>query len=314
MPIFHIPHANSDWYFCNVIVSVMNRKNFIKKAIAAGTIGFTAPTMLKAATIKVKNSDYDKLMEQVGFNHLPNKEEKTMKTVIHKAETRGNANHGWLNSNHTFSFANYYNPERMHFGVLRVLNDDVVSPGKGFGTHPHDNMEIISIPLEGDLEHKDSMGNVAVIRQGDVQVMSAGTGVFHSEYNKNSDKPVKFLQIWVFPNKKNVKPRYDQISLSNIEKRNSFYQILSPNQDDQGVWIHQNAWFHLGNFDKNNSEMYSLKDNSNGVYAFVLEGEVEINGEKLSKRDGFGVWDINEFHLNSITESKVLLMEVPMQI
>lgn len=292
----------------------MDRKNFIKKAIAAGTLSITAPTMLKAATIKVKNSDYDKLMEQVGFNHLPNKEEKTMKTVIHKAETRGNANHGWLNSNHTFSFANYYNPERMHFGVLRVLNDDVVSPGKGFGTHPHDNMEIISIPLEGDLEHKDSMGNVAVIRQGDVQVMSAGTGVFHSEYNKNSDKPVKFLQIWVFPNKKNVKPRYDQISLSNIEKRNSFYQILSPNQDDQGVWIHQNAWFHLGNFDKNNSEMYSLKDNSNGVYAFVLEGEVEINGEKLSKRDGFGVWDINEFHLNSITESKVLLMEVPMQI
>lgn len=236
-----------------------------------------------------------------------------MKTIIHKAETRGHANHGWLKSKHTFSFANYYNPDRMHFGVLRVLNDDEVAPGKGFGKHSHDNMEIISIPLEGDLEHKDSMGNVTVIHQGDVQVMSAGTGVYHSEFNKNNDKPVKFLQIWIFPNQKNVEPRYDQISLKNIETKNSFYQILSPNKDDQGVWIHQTAWFHLGNFEKNASENYHLKEKSNGVYVFVLEGEVEINGQKLEKRDGFGLWEIEEFKLAALTDSKVLLMEVPMK-
>lgn len=237
-----------------------------------------------------------------------------MKTILHKAESRGHANHGWLDSHHTFSFANYYNPERMHFGVLRVLNDDKVAPGKGFGTHPHDNMEIISIPLEGDLEHKDSMGNTAVIREGDVQIMSAGTGVFHSEYNKNTDKEVKFLQIWVFPNSKNLEPRYDQISIRDIEKDNTFYQILSPNKDDQGVWINQNAWFHLGKFDAGKSETYTLKSKGNGVYAFILEGEVEIEGQKLGKRDGFGSWETSEIEIKSINESRILLMEVPMNI
>lgn len=235
-----------------------------------------------------------------------------MKTILHRANTRGHANQGWLDSHHTFSFGNYYNPERMHFGVLRVLNDDEVAPGQGFGKHPHDNMEIISIPLEGDLEHKDSMGNVAVIRQGDIQVMSAGTGVFHSEFNKNADKPVRFLQIWVFPNKKNVEPRYDQVSLKNIETKNAFYQILSPNQDEQGVWIHQNAWFHLGNFDENKSETYRLKTKANGVYVFVLEGKIEVEGQKLKKRDGFGIWETEDFTLISKNSSKVLLMEVPM--
>ena len=237
-----------------------------------------------------------------------------MKTLLHKAESRGHANHGWLNSHHTFSFANYYNPERMHFGVLRVLNDDRVAPGKGFGTHPHDNMEIISIPLEGDLEHKDSIGNTAVIREGDVQIMSAGTGVFHSEYNKNTDKEVKFLQIWVFPNKKNLEPRYDQISLREIEKDNAFYQVLSPNKDDQGVWINQNAWFHLGKFEAGKSETYKLKSEGNGVYAFILDGEVEIGNQKLGKRDGFGIWDTDEIEVKSISNSRILLMEVPMNI
>jgi len=235
-----------------------------------------------------------------------------MKTVIHKAETRGFANHGWLKSNHTFSFAGYHNPDRMHFGVLRVLNDDEVAPGQGFGKHPHDNMEIISIPLEGDLEHKDSMGNVTVIREGDVQVMSAGTGVYHSEFNKNNHKPVKFLQIWVFPNRKNVEPRYDQISLKNIETKNSFYQILSPNPEEQGVWIHQNAWFHLGNFEKNNAENYRIKEKTNGVYVFVLDGEIELNGEKLKRRDGYGLCETEDFQLNALSDTKVLLMEVPM--
>jgi quercetin 2,3-dioxygenase len=171
-------------------------------------------------------------------------------TILHKAETRGNADHGWLHSRHTFSFAGYYDPERVHFGVLRVLNDDTVAPGMGFGTHPHENMEIISIPLEGDLEHKDSMGNVSVIRHGDVQVMSAGTGITHSEYNKNKDRPVKFLQIWVFPDKENLTPRYDQVTLNIDDRHNKLQQILSPDPDDPGVWIHQNAWFHLGKFDE----------------------------------------------------------------
>lgn len=235
-----------------------------------------------------------------------------MKTVLHKAETRGHANHGWLDSYHTFSFANYYNPERMNFGVLRVLNDDRVAPGKGFGMHPHDNMEIISIPLEGDLEHSDSMGNKAVIKEGDVQVMSAGTGVFHSEYNKNADKEVKFLQIWVFPNQKNLTPRYDQISIRDVEKENSFYQILSPHRNDQGVWIHQNAWFYLGKFDAGKTETYRLNDKNNGVYAFILEGEVEIEGQKLGKRDGFGIWDTEEIQVKPVEKSYILLMEIPM--
>ncbi|MEZ4810592.1 MAG: pirin family protein [Allomuricauda sp.] len=237
-----------------------------------------------------------------------------MKTVLHKADTRGHADHGWLNSYHTFSFAGYQNPERMHFGVLRVLNDDQVAPGKGFGTHSHDNMEIISIPLEGDLEHKDSMGNVATIKEGDVQVMSAGTGIYHSEYNKNADKAVKFLQIWVFPNERNVEPRYDQISLRDIAKKNAFYQVLSPNSSDQGVWVHQDAWFHLGNFEAGSTDSYTLKKEGNGVYAFVLEGEVEINGQKLERRDGFGLWETNAFDLKSLSDSRVLLMEVPMSL
>jgi hypothetical protein len=237
-----------------------------------------------------------------------------MKTILHKAETRGHADHGWLNSYHTFSFARYHDPERMHFGVLRVLNDDTVAPGQGFGTHPHDNMEIISIPLEGDLEHKDSMGNVTVIRKGDLQVMSAGTGVSHSEYNKNSDREVKFLQIWVFPDKKGVSPRYDQISLKDIQKENELYQVLSPEKDDQGVWIHQDAWFHLGTFTGNVSTSYSLKKEGNGVYAFVLEGEVEVEGHQLGSRDGLGIWDTKEIQLKAHPESRILLMEVPMDL
>lgn len=237
-----------------------------------------------------------------------------MNTVIHKAETRGHANHGWLNSHHTFSFANYRNTERMNFGVLRVLNDDTVAAGMGFGTHPHDNMEIISIPIEGDLEHKDSMGNTTVIKEGDVHVMSAGTGVTHSEFNKNKDREVKFLQIWVFPNKRNIAPRYDQISLEDIERQNEFYQILYPNKEDQGVWINQDAWFHLGQFTKGNSDEYIIKKEGNGVYAFILEGEVEIDNKKLFKRDGMGIWNTNSFHVKASENARVLLMEVPMSL
>ncbi len=292
----------------------MNRKKFIRALFLTGVAGTIAPQILKAKNNKSIKSTYDSLLQQVGFNHLPNKENITMNTVIHKAATRGSANHGWLNSHHTFSFANYHNPERMSFGVLRVLNDDIVQAGMGFGTHPHDNMEIISIPLEGDLEHKDSMGNIAVIQEGDVQVLSAGTGVTHSEYNKNKDKEVKFLQIWIFPKEKNVAPRYDQISIRDIAKNNEFYQVLSPNQDDQGVWINQDAWFHLGKFEKGTSDIYKIKKEGNGVYAFILEGDVEIDGEKLSKRDGMGVWNTDSIQVKAIENARVLLMEVPMSM
>lgn len=173
-----------------------------------------------------------------------------MKTTLHKAATRGHANHGWLDSWHTFSFANYYDPSRIHFGALRVLNDDTVAPGMGFGRHPHDNMEIVSIPLEGDLEHGDNMGNQTVIQQGDVQAMSAGTGIVHSEKNKNNDRQVKFLQIWVFPNKRNVQPRYDQKTFSEAEKKNTLLTVVSPlDTNDGGIQIHQDAWFSLGKLD-----------------------------------------------------------------
>ncbi len=237
-----------------------------------------------------------------------------MNTIIHKAETRGKANHGWLNSRHTFSFANYNNPERMNFGVLRVLNDDIVQAGMGFGTHPHANMEIISIPLEGDLEHTDSMGNVVVIKEGDVQVMSAGTGITHSEYNKNKDKEVRFLQIWVFPKEKNVTPRYDQISIRDIEKDNQFYQVLSPDKEDQGVWVNQDTWFSLGKFTKESTDQYEIQKTGNGVYVFVLEGEIKINGEQLSQRDGMGIWDTDLITVKATENARVLLMDVPMNL
>lgn len=235
-----------------------------------------------------------------------------MKTVFHKANSRGHANHGWLNSYHTFSFANYHNPERMSFGMLRVLNDDTVAPKMGFSTHQHKNMEIISIPLEGDLEHKDSMDNVSIINEGDIQVMSAGTGIFHSEKNKNAETPVKFLQIWVIPNKENVEPRYDQIKIG--ATTNEFTQILSPNPDDKGVWIHQNAWFNLGNFDAKTTTSYSLNDKNNGLYIFVLEGEAIINDKKIEKRDGIGIWEFQDVEISANPNSKILLMEVPMSI
>jgi quercetin 2,3-dioxygenase len=290
----------------------MNRKDFLKKGILGTGIFATS-----SALANVIKNDIDELaaLEVIGFNHIPNTNSKIMaNTVLHKAATRGNANHGWLNSYHTFSFANYHNPERMHFGVLRVLNDDTVAAGMGFGTHPHDNMEIISIPLEGDLEHKDSMGNVTVIKNGDIQVMSAGTGIKHSEYNKNKSDLVKFLQIWVFPKEKNVTPRYDQITLKEADRKNKLQQILSPNPNDEGVWIHQDAWFHLGKFDKGITQNYDIKRSGNGVYAFVLNGEVTINGQQLGARDGLGIWDTDSLSIAADSNAEFLLMDVPMAL
>lgn len=289
----------------------MKRNDFLKKTIVGGALAIAGvPAAANASASKEKS---DVKIDNVGYNHLPNKERKTMNSVFHKADTRGDANHGWLHSKHTFSFANYHNPERMHFGVLRVLNDDIVSESMGFGTHPHRDMEIISIPLEGELMHKDDMGNATVIKAGDVQVMSAGTGVMHSEYNNRPDKPVKFLQIWIFPNKKSVEPRYDQITLDTSDRKNKLQQVLSPNADDAGVWIHQNAWFHMASMDKGKSLDYKLKDvKNNGVYAFLLDGKATINGQSMVKRDGFGIWEIEKLEITANSNAEVLVMEVPM--
>lgn len=282
----------------------MNRNGFIK------TIGTLAATAVAAKA----SSKQQEEIPQVGFEHLPTIKTKTMNTVLHKAGTRGHANHGWLDTNHTFSFAHYYNPERMNFGVLRVLNDDVVDGGMGFGRHPHDNMEIISIPLEGDLEHKDSMGNVATIKQNDIQILSAGTGIYHSEYNKNPDKKVNFLQIWVFPKEQNIKPRYDQITFKPEDRENKLMQVVSPGKDDGGVWINQDAWFHLGNLKSGFETEYVVKKNGNGVYAFVIKGDVTIAGQALNKRDGFGVWNTDKVSIKAGSDAEVLLMEVPMEV
>jgi redox-sensitive bicupin YhaK (pirin superfamily) len=234
-------------------------------------------------------------------------------TVLHKANTRGVADHGWLKSYQSFSFAGYYNPDRINFGALRVLNDDIVTGGMGFGEHPHDNMEIISIPLSGELQHKDSMGNTSTIKSGEIQVMSAGTGIYHSEYNPDKTNPAKFLQIWLFPNQRNVAPRYDQITLENRDIKNDFIQILSPNSDDDGVWIYQNAWFNLANFDKDYSQTYTLHQKGSGVYTFVLTGKIEVNGRLLETRDGFGIWETDSFEVKATEDATFLMMEVPME-
>lgn len=236
-----------------------------------------------------------------------------MKTLIHKADTRGNANHGWLNAYHSFSFASWYNPDKIQFGMLRVLNDDTVAGGMGFGTHPHENMEIITIPLEGDLAHKDNMGNSSTIKTGDVQVMSAGTGIQHSEFNPNHDQQTKLFQIWVFPKYHNVTPRYQQITLDVSDQKNNFAQILSPSPDDAGVWIHQDAWFYLSDFDKDFTKKLTLKKEENGFYIMNIEGEIEVNGEKLEKRDAIGIWETNEIEIKANEDSKFLIMEIPME-
>jgi redox-sensitive bicupin YhaK (pirin superfamily) len=235
-----------------------------------------------------------------------------MKTIYHAADSRGNADHGWLKSRHTFSFANYHNPERMGFGALRVINDDQVIAGQGFGKHSHRDMEIISIPLSGKLGHGDDIGNNGIIETGEIQVISAGTGITHSEMNADNNEPVKFLQIWVIPNKAGVTPRYQQLRMDENMPHNAFNQVLSSNADDAGVWIHQNAWFHMGRFDKGVTETYELKDANNGVYVLVLEGQVTINGSTLDTRDGLGIWNTKSFTMDANAEARVLLMEVPM--
>lgn len=291
----------------------MGRRNFLKKGLL-GT-GMFAATAALGNILKNEIEELEPLAV-LGFNSIPNTASKSKdNSVFHPASSRELVNHGWLISHHTFSFANYFNPERMHFGVLRVLNDDQVAVGKGFGIHPHDNMEIISIPLQGDLKHEDSMGNTSIIKEGDIQVMSAGTGIMHSEYNKNQDREVQFLQIWVYPNKRNVSPRYDSITLDKTKRKNRFQQILSPNPEDEGVWIHQEAWFHLGQFDDQMQVNYTIRKPGNGVYIFLIKGSARIEDQIIEARDGLGIWDITDLTMEVTSpETEILVLDVPMTL
>jgi len=240
------------------------------------------------------------------------KRDKKMKLIHHPALQRGHADHGWLKAHHSFSFANYYDPAKMGYGQLRVLNDDSIAPGMGFGTHPHNDMEIVTIPLEGDLEHKDSLGNGTIIKSGEIQVMSAGTGIQHSEFNPNADQEVKLLQIWVKPGKKGVKPRYDQIALDSEREKNVMHQIVSPSPEDDGVWVNQETWFNLGDFDKDTELTLPVKGEHHGVYFFVIEGGAEVAGQVLGKRDGLGVSGTTAIPMSVKEGSRILAMTVPM--
>ncbi len=232
---------------------------------------------------------------------------------LFKSDTRGGANHGWLNTRHSYSFANYYDPNRINFGALRVVNDDSITGGMGFGKHPHDNMEIITIPTKGGISHKDSMGNGSIIETGDVQVMSAGTGIFHSEMNAYENQEGQFFQIWIFPNQQNVEPRYQQISVRDVAKTNELYQVLSPNAEDQGVWIHQDAWIFLGNFKEDQTQKYAVQKEGNGVFLMVVEGEITFDGQTISRRDVLEITNTNEFSFEVAKNTELMLIEVPMK-
>lgn len=236
-----------------------------------------------------------------------------MQKIIHKSENRGHVDFGWLKSAHSFSFGNYFDQDKVNFGALRVLNDDFVEAGNGFGRHPHDNMEIVSIPLEGVLSHQDSMGTSRDIQTGDVQIMSAGTGVTHSEFNGSKENPVKFLQIWVIPNERQLTPSYDQKSYADVDRKNKFATVVSPNKaDSHAVFIHQDAYFNLADLDAGISTNYALHGQSNGVYIFVLEGSLQIAGEVINRRDAIGIWEIEDIDVQATSDAKVLLIEVPM--
>ncbi len=235
-----------------------------------------------------------------------------MKTIFHKASERGHANHGWLNAKHSFSFASYHDPSKVHFGLLRVLNDDIVAPGMGFGMHPHDNMEIITIPLSGTLEHKDSMGNIGVIRPNEIQAMSAGSGLMHSEYNHSKTEEINLLQIWVFPKERNISPRYDQRIFSENDKNGKFKTIVSPVKADDVMWINQDAFFSLGKFKLGSKVEYNIKHKGNGAYIFIIEGETSIEGNKTEKRDAIGIWETDEILIEVNADSEILVIEVPM--
>lgn len=235
-----------------------------------------------------------------------------MRKIIHKADSRGYFDYGWLKTHHTFSFSNYYDPERVNFGMLRVLNDDLVAAGQGFGTHPHNDMEIVSIPLSGALAHKDSTGTEKAIVPGEVQVMSAGTGILHSEYNHSKDEETNFLQLWIFPNKKGHQPRYDQKTFDQVERKNKLQFIVTPEKKNGNLWLNQDAYLSLTDLEKNKSVNYKNHTKGNGVYLFLIDGKISVGEETLSKRDGVGIWETDEFSITAEDNSRVLLIEVPM--
>jgi redox-sensitive bicupin YhaK (pirin superfamily) len=237
-----------------------------------------------------------------------------MRKVVHTSDSRGFFDHGWLQTSHSFSFASYYNPQMMGFGALRVLNDDAIAPGKGFGFHPHDNMEIVTIVLSGALRHRDSMGHEAVIRPGEVQIMSAGTGVVHSEYNASHDEPVTLLQIWVYPKESNISPRYEQKAFTWKEQRNKFHTVVSPEKTSEALWINQDTLFSLGSFDEGMQAEYNVKQTGNGIYLFVITGVVEAEDEKLGQRDALMLSDAKTVTVKARSNAEVLIMEVPLQV
>jgi len=236
-----------------------------------------------------------------------------MKTEFHPASSRGHAHHGWLEARHSFSFASWFNRDRMHFGALRVLNDDIVAPGMGFGKHPHDNMEIITIPLRGSLKHEDSMGFSEVIHAGEVQAMSAGTGIYHSEFNASTTEDINLFQLWIFPNQQEVVPRYQQMAYSLSEAKDQWLQLVSPHPEDAGLWIHQNAWIHVCDMSENAHLIYTLKDPHNGVYLMNIEGEKWVDGQSLTARDALGCWETDTIEIQAKENGRILLIEVPMQ-
>lgn len=238
-----------------------------------------------------------------------------MRSRIFPKSERGTADHGWLQANFSFSFGHFYNPDMVQFGMLRVLNDDTIGAGMGFGTHPHDNMEIITIPLEGGLTHRDSMGNQETVRFGEVQVMSAGTGIQHSEMNASRTERAKTLQLWIFPDKQNVEPRYGQKGFDLEANRNKLVNVVSPQDRNDGnaLWIYQQAYLHLGVFDAGQTFTYNVKIPGNGLYLFLIEGELEINGQTINERDAFGIVEFESFEIQTKAPAKILMIEVPMK-
>ena len=236
-----------------------------------------------------------------------------MQQEFHASSTRGFADHGWLQAKHSFSFASWFNRYRMHFGALRVLNDDIVAPGMGFGKHPHDNMEIITIPLKGSLKHEDSMGFSEVVHAGEVQVMSAGTGIHHSEFNASQTEEINLFQLWIFPNQQEVTPRYQQLGYENLDMKDAFLQLVSPNPDDEGLWIHQTALIHMIDMSPNTKKTYTIKHPGNVVYLMNIEGEKVIAKQALGARDALGVWETPSVEIQAKEQGRLLLIEVPMQ-
>jgi len=234
-----------------------------------------------------------------------------MQYVLHKAESRGFADHGWLKAQHSFSFAGWHDPDKINFGKLRVLNDDIIAPGQGFGTHPHENMEIVSIPLEGKLAHKDNKGHEEVIQHNEIQVMSAGTGIYHSEYNASETESVNLLQLWVFPNKNGHEPRYNQKSFDPNDRKNKLHTFVSPHKSDNNLWLNQDAYLSWCDLDENKSIIYKLNSINNGVYLFLIDGIISVEEQILSMRDAIGIWEFDEIKIQAEKNSSILFVEVP---